>query len=238
MSAWAAFLRTDVRRIRRDPMLVMLFVVPLFVALGMRPLWPWTAQRVTVLNPLVIQGLFTAALLLLTPLMFGFVVGLMLLDDRDEGALAAVAMTPTGRSGFLVRRLALPVLWCVPVSFAVTWLAALPLGGPLRFTAIAGLAGLETPLLALFMTAFAGNKVEGMAMAKVASVLLTWGGLALLLEPPLNWTGAAAPAWWLIRLLFARSLPASQFTWLFGGALAVHLLALAVLLQLFRRRTT
>jgi len=238
VTAWAAFLRADLRRIRRDPMLVMMFVSPLLGALAMRPLWPWTVQRATTLQPAVIEGLFTAVLLLVTPLMFGFVVGLMLLDDRDEGALAAVALTPTGRPGFLMRRLALPVLWCVPVSFAVTWLAGLPLVHPLRFTAIAGLAGLETPLLALFMTAFGGNKLEGIAMSKVASALLTWGGLALLLEPPLNWSGAPAPGWWLIRLLFARSLPAPEFTLLFAGGLVVHLLVLFVLLEVFRRRTT
>jgi fluoroquinolone transport system permease protein len=149
-----------------------------------------------------------------------------------------VALTPTGRSGFLVRRLAVPVLWCVPIAFAVTWLAALPLGDPLRFAAIAVLAGIETPLLALFMTAFGSNKVEGMAMAKMGNVLLTGGAIALLLQPPWHWSGAPAPGWWLIRLLFARESTVSDFVVLLAGATVVHLLALLVLLEMFRRRTT
>jgi fluoroquinolone transport system permease protein len=238
MSRETVLIRADLVRIARDPMFILLCALPLASAGSVRLWAPAGFARLPAsMDPGVSANAAIAVLLLLTPMMFGFVIGLMLLDERDEGVLTAVALTPVGRTGFLAYRMAAPTAWSGIAAVTVALLAGLVAFAPQRLAALALLAGLQTPLLALFLAAYAPDKVRGMALAKVGSVLIGLGALAVLAPDPWLWLAAPSPHFWLVRLVIVREAMAIGFWTQWLAALAVHLAALWLLARLFRRRT-
>ncbi|CAN5839749.1 hypothetical protein BH23GEM9_BH23GEM9_03410 [soil metagenome] len=238
MSRAALLMRTDARRLLRDPMFALLSALPLAVAVVLRVAGAENIARLPFpLEASAIATITTAGLLLLTPMMFGFVIGLMLLDERDDGVLTAVAMTPVGKTGFLARRMTTPVLWSGVASVVVLLVAGMARIPPDRLAVLALLAALQAPLLALFLGAFAPDKVRGMALGKVGTALVGIGALGVLAPMPWQWLAAVSPHYWMVRIAVADD---TAVTAAYGAqvaaALAVHLLALWLLARAFRAR--
>lgn len=231
--------RADALRAGRDPMLMLLATLPLALAATVRLAAPAGLERLPpTMDAGVVASWTTAVLLLLTPLMFGFVIGLMLLDERDDGVLTAVALTPVGKTGFLGYRMATPIAWSSIAAVLVTVLPGLASFGPAQLAVLAVLAGLQAPLLALFLAAFAADKVRGMALGKVGTVLVGVGTVAVLAPAPWRWLATPSPHFWLARLTIGGGPGAGVAAfWLeTAAALAVHLGALWALARLFRGR--
>lgn len=237
MGAVTGAFRSDLLTIVREPMLALLAVIPLALAVGLRWFKPaGLALLPPSVSPGVVENAVTAVLLLLTPMMFGFVFGLILLDERDEGALIAIALTPVGKTGFLAWRMAVPILWTMAATVVVLLLAGnvmLPLP---HLLVLALLAGLQAPVLALFIAAFAPDKVAGMALAKVGSVLIALGALAVLAPDPWRWVAAPSPHFWLTQLAVGHGASPS-FSVLSTVALLIHLGVVAGLARVFEART-
>lgn len=235
MARLGALVAADARNLVRDPFLVLITVLPLGVALLVRAVYP---HALALLEPWVdlsqYRELIVAFLMVLPPQTFGWVVGLLMLDERDEGVLAAIAVTPLRMSGFLTWRLAVPVGVSLVLSAAV-----LPLGGLLPLSPVvawvaAVVAGLEAPLIALYLVAFASNKLEGLAYGKLGNLAML-GAFGAVLAPA-AWQPLFAwlPPYWIARLLVLRD--AGTFPLLVLGALAVHGAWFAVLLWRVRKR--
>jgi fluoroquinolone transport system permease protein len=220
-------LRADLRRTLRDPVAVTLAILPLAVTLAWWRAAPAVAERMDAPAAAVLDSVAVVVLVLLTPLMFGFVGGLMLLDERDDGVLTAIRMTTAGAAGVMAVRIAAPAAWSLLVSLGI-----LALLGPVPWriaAAAAVLAALQAPLLLLFLAAFAANKLQGMALAKAANVAVALGALAVLLPPPWQWLAAPSPHFWLTRLLVQPPGSAWGLLLFTGAALAVHAGVLYVL---------
>jgi fluoroquinolone transport system permease protein len=235
-------IRADALRVGRDPLLALLATLPLALAAAVRVVAPagfeWLPA--TVDDVAVASGVM-AVLLLLTPMMFGFVIGLVLLDERDEGVLTAVALTPVGTTGFLGYRMATPVVWSSVATVLVVLLAGLVPFAPARLAVLALLAGLQAPLLALFLGAFAADKVRGMALAKAGSVLIGIGAVAAIAPDPWRWLAAPSPHFWLVRLAIgegplAQAMSGATFWLEVAAAVVVHLGVLWALARLLRAR--
>jgi fluoroquinolone transport system permease protein len=179
--------------------------------------------------------IMTAALLLITPTMCGLVVGFLLLDQRDDRTLTALQVTPLPLSSYLAYRLAAPML----VSLAMT-VAAFPVGGlaGAGMTAVllaALVAAPLAPLVALFLAAFAENKVQGLALLKGASVLVIVPLAALFVPTPWQWAFGAAPTYWPARLYWALGAGEPGWWVYLAAGLAYQALLLAALLWRFNR---
>lgn len=163
----------------------------------------------------------------------GWVSGFLLLEDRDDGPLLAVEVTPVGRAGFLAYRLA--------VSAGITALitamgVALLLPGEAIWLKLLLLTAIpaETVLACVALLALARNKVEGLALTKLTNILAVVPLLAIV-PSPWRYVAGVLPTYWIGELIFHLSaLP----SWSIVAALAVtHAIALAVLLRLFSDRT-
>jgi fluoroquinolone transport system permease protein len=231
----AALLTADARRIAREPMLVLLSVLPPAFALLLRGVTGPLYEAAPVLMQPRWQATGAALLILITPMMFGFVYGLLLLDERDDGVLAAVATTPMGKVGFLRRRMLLPMLWSGIVSAALVPLAGITVVPAPAIAAGALLAALQAPMLALFLGAFAPDKAAGMALGKVGSVLTYIGALAAASTAPARWIAFPSPHFWLAEVALAGAAD-RPFAWIAAVGALVHVLVLALLARAFARR--
>ncbi|MCB0153322.1 MAG: hypothetical protein KDF65_00900, partial [Anaerolineae bacterium] len=98
----------DVRNIGRDSLLAWMIVIPLLTGLMVRLLLPrlspWLLARYAFdLTPY--YGLLMSYLVvLITPILFGAVIGFLLLDERDDQTLLAMQVTPLPLSSYLFYR--------------------------------------------------------------------------------------------------------------------------------------
>jgi hypothetical protein len=132
----------------------------------------------------------------------GWVAGFLLIEDRDDGPLMALEVTPMGKSGFLAYRLGLAGLVTFIVGLLAAWLLV-PQAGPGLAIILSILMAVEAAIVALLLVAFAGNKVEGLALAKIINL----GAIAPLAAfAPWPWRYAATPfpSFWIGELLSGR----------------------------------
>ena len=144
-------------------------------------------------------------LLLLPPAICGMVVGFILLDQRDDHTLTALRVTPLPLTGYLVYRLAAPMLLGVGMTLIALPLAGLVPLGPLELLGLALAAAPLAPLTALFLAAFAANKVQGFALQKALGLFLIAPFLGTLLPPPWQAVLWLVPTYWPAALLWAHA---------------------------------
>jgi fluoroquinolone transport system permease protein len=178
----------DAGSISGDPLLRWMIAIPLVVAFAMRLLLPSVLVRLGDLTRVELGWMLAPfsgyVVVAFGPLSVGTVVGFLLLDQRDDRTLLAMRVTPLPLAAYLAYRLALPTLVSIPVTLAAVLVAGglgLGPGGAL----LAALSGAPlAPLTAIALVALARNKLEGMALMKMASLVPPVWDLALGVIPP------------------------------------------------------
>lgn len=239
MRVFLALGMNDLRSIGRDSLLMYMFLLPWLLVLMLRYLVPgittWLEQgyhfQLAPYYPLILS----VFIILQLPMLFGLVFGLLLLDERDDGTLAALQVTPLSTVSYVYYRIVVAILLSV---FFI--LAALPLTGlaSLHLASvfpIALVSGLFSMVLAVFLAAFAGNKVEGLALMK-ASGILALGPLAAYFINS-NWQLALGilPSYWPAKAFWALSAGESAWPYIAVG-LIYHILLLRWLLRRFQNK--
>lgn len=241
-AALRAWMRRDRLNVGRDPLLVQLLVAPtaLVVLLQLTDggLGTWIARstgvQVADYRPLLTSFL----LLLLVPFLCGLLAGLVLLDERDEGVLPALRVTPLSLRGYaLARAGASVVLSLATLLVAVPLSGSLPSGGLARTFPVLILAALFAPLPALLLAAVASNKVEGLAAMKATSLLFFTPLLAWFTDSRWALLLGAVPGYWPARAFWALSAGARAWPLVLAG-LAYHAVLLGALWRLWERRAT
>ena len=195
----------DVKSVRRDSMLRWLVSIPVAVALlarfGVPNASSWLFERYAFdLTPYF--PLLMSFLVLMVPTLIGTVVGFLLLDQREDRTLTALQVTPLTVEAYLLYRTAVPMALSVAMTVVIIALADLVTMGLIP----ALLAALQTaplaPLYALFVGAFAANKVQGFALMKAAGVLAWPPMLAYFVTS--NWQVAFGldPLYWPVKIFW------------------------------------
>jgi fluoroquinolone transport system permease protein len=223
----------DAQGLLADPMLRWMAVLPLAVALAVRLALPPLFVQLEALAGVELtwlQGpLGGYAVVAFAPLLAGAVVGLLLLDQRDERTLLALRVTPLPLGAYIAYKLAAPTLVALAVSLAAIAVAGgLGLAPAGALLAALGAAPLG-PLAALALAAFARNKLQGLALIKAASALLVAPLAGLLLPPAAQAALLLLPTSWAARTVWALQAGAPAWpwaagAWLLGAALAALLL--------------
>lgn len=223
----------DIRLVVRDPLLLLMPFVPFLAAAALRFILPPLAafiEGATGFRLLEYATLIRVVLVLFPGTFFGMVAGFLLLDDRDDGVSAYWGATPVGRTGYLAVRLALFSLAAFVAGLAVGPVFGLGTLPPLRGASVALLSAVQAAFYALFLAAFAADKVEGLAVLKAMSGL-DLAPLAVLLPLPVRAVAWPFPQYWAAEAaLGAGPLPAL----LLGSVASVAWIA--ALAHRYRRR--
>lgn len=201
-----SLIRADALNIARDPIMVIgaLFsIVPGIILYFASDAIDQAALDAFGLNE--VSRLIASVALVLPGAMLGWVAGFLLLEDRDENVLLALDVTPIGKTGFIAYRLATCFAATLVVVLA-TALLALPEFPPLLLLPIALIAAGHGVTVALFLLAFAANKVEGLALTKLVNILML-APLIALIPGPARFIGGLLPPYWIGELLAFSSAP-------------------------------
>lgn len=229
----------DIRNVWRDGMLLMLLVLPPLLALIMRfsipPLTEFLqtnlAFDLTPYYPLLMSSLVQTA-----PGITGVIVGFLLLDERDDGTMAALMVTPLSAMGYLSYRIFIPLV----LGFVMT-MVSYPLVGitPLPWFDLAAIALIGTmtaPITALALAAFADNKVTGLAVQKVLNAIGILPTLAFFVPMPLQMFAGVLPTYWPMKMTWNAGIGEAYWPYAIAG-LIVNALFLIWLSRRFLNRT-
>lgn len=224
--------KTDLRKLVRDPVLLIGALLPVVLAMVLRVGVPGIEQALATagfdLGPH--RTTIAAGALVISVMMAGWIVGFMLLEERTQQMLPALGVTPLTRRGFLLWRLSLPSVIALLGGLLLVMLGRTGMPDLGRALAAVALLAAWAPGFALLLVAFADNEVEGLALAKFGGLVSMLPLVTLYLDGPWVWAAGVLPPFWAVQLL------AGGPWWLLAPGLAVSGLWLWWTLRRFSAR--
>ncbi|MGN0715341.1 MAG: ABC transporter permease [Anaerovoracaceae bacterium] len=188
--------------IRKDRMLFAAGLAPLLAGIAIRYGIPlaedWLVRLTgmsTALSPY--YGLFDIFFASLTPVMFCFIAAMVMLEERDDHIDRYLFATTLGKSGYFISRIGIPALAAFAVTaillpaFHLTDLSA----GATLFLSLAGT--LQGVIIALLIVTISTNKLEGMAVTKLSSLMILGAVIPYFLPSPYCFGFAFLPSFWM-----------------------------------------
>ncbi len=139
---------------------------------------------------------YIAPIVLIMPAyLLGWVIGFLILEERDEGPLLALDVTPLGKQGIALYRASFTfclaaILSCFAIPFLFPDISFL-----LALTLIL-LTSLQSAIVSFAIPAIANNKVQGLALTKVMN-LFAMAPLLTLIPSPFRYIAGFVPAFWI-----------------------------------------
>ncbi len=231
----------DIRSVRRDPLLKWMVLIPFMYAaivrLAVPPLTDWLVAQVgfdlTPYYPMIT----TYFLILSNPIMFGVVIGFLLLDERDDRTLTALQVTPMPLSMYMAYRLTVPMVLNVVmtlIAYRIAYIVPMDFG---TLILVALVTSFIAPAFALMMVAFANNKVEGFAVLKGTGALALMPPIIAYLVPvPWQFLFGIVPTYWPARFYWAL-LESDPNAWIYALISIVSLSGVAwLMLRRFNKK--
>lgn len=197
-------LRGSALQIYRDQMLLLLCFAPFLAGIGIKLIIPLIGRILLKylafdLAPYYLMA--DALIMVLGPSMIGMMVGLLMLDERDDGICVYLAVTPAGGKAYFVSRLLLPFVYSLAVNLVI--ISFCMLGGLpyLWLPAPAVLSSFSGILMAMMLVSIASNKVEGLAVSKLLGIILFGIPLAWFANSYLRIIGCLLPTYWIMDIL-------------------------------------
>jgi fluoroquinolone transport system permease protein len=227
----------DLRLIWRDSFLLMILLSPPVTCLIFRWLIPYLTGVVA--EWVELQRYYALILanfqLAMQPVLLGAVVGILFIEERDEGTLLALQASPLSLQSFLGYRLVAAMGLSVGFTLIGVPLAGLVSIAPLELLASALLASFAVPIVALSYAVYIQNKVQAVTAIKLVQA---WGGLPVFLyfaATPWQWIGSVpGPVYYPMRLFWSAAEGHAEW-WLILPGLIVQGALVVWLLRRFQR---
>ena len=231
----------DFKNIIRDKFLVYAAIaMPLMVIIISRIILHWIAP--TLKDTIPLAGNYSMIFMLfvtMIPLVYGFIVAFLILDERDEHLLTVLRVMPISRNSYLIYRM----LFLSIFSFIVMLIFP-PLSGLLentrfsyiQYIPIALLFTLLTPFSALMVSSFATNKVQAFAIFKISGTVFLIPLFIFLITDNLKYIFAPIPNFWaFITLKEVISTGVNDYLHL-GIGFVYTIALIAVLFYIFNKK--
>ena len=225
----------DLRNILRDRLLLYsAFLIPLIIIIFTRLVIPWLSENIVPLQQYysLLFMLFATTI----PMMFGFVTGFLIMDERDENLLTVLRVMPISRSAYLIYRMAfMSVLSFIYILLfpALTGLIDISL---LDFLPIAVLLALFTPVMGLIANIVANNKVQAFAVFKMLGGVFFLPLFAFFINNDFKYIFGVIPNFWTFMALDKLLNTGNQDVVFLGIGFIYHFVFLAVLFYLFNKK--
>lgn len=162
--------------------------------------------------------IFDLVICVMTPIMYAYAGVMTMLEEFDNGTARYLMVTPIGRSGYFVSRIGFGTAFGAvmsTVTIVICGLSGMSLGMIVLESVFCAITSL---IIAVFVISFAGNKVEGMALVKLSSVLILGIPAVFFLPQPLVYLAGIFPSYWFTLVARERNLIFSIPTLLVSAA--------------------
>jgi len=225
----------DMRNIVRDRLLLYsAFLIPLIIILFTRLVIPWISENIAPVEQY--YPLLFMLIVITIPLMFGFVIGFLIMDERDENLLIVLRVMPISRNTYLLYRMLFLTLLSVIYIMLFPLLTGLIEIGLLEYLPIALLLALLTPILGLIANVVATNKVQAFAVFKMLGGVFYIPLFAFFINNDLKYLLGIIPNFWTFMALDAVLKTGYQDYIFLGIGFCMHFIFLVVLFYLFNKK--
>lgn len=198
MNKIVRLIKNDMKNTVRDKMMMSMFLFPVIIIIIFRVIGDLvdnSPEGLAFIPILFAMGIITL------PSLFGYTTGFMFLDERDENIFQALRVIPIKPSVFIAYR----VTFATIMSFLFGYLYILFTGmmdfSPMVTVALALMAGLEAPLLALLLSLLVKNKVAGIAFFKFMAMILIIPLFMGFTEGNTDYIFAFIPSFWQAHIV-------------------------------------
>jgi fluoroquinolone transport system permease protein len=174
--------------------------------------------------------LFDLLLAAMTPLMFAFSGVMTILEECDNGTARYLMVTPLGRMGYLFSRLGINTLLAIAYAAALLAVCGLSGMGSGIIWLVSALSALLSFVISMLVVSLAHNKVEGMALVKMSSVLTLGIPAVFFCKGKIELLLAVLPSYWTAKLAVTGQ------AWYLAGALVSSVVWGAALWRRFARK--
>lgn len=227
-------LKNDLRQIMRDPIMAIMMLAPLFLIIVFKLLVlfviPFFVTR-TGFDVSPYLHYIMVFVVIMCGAMLGIVTGFMMIDERDGKIAELMSVTPLGRAGYLFNRLffasVMSIIYAV-LSCYVLNVVELPL---ITVLFLSLLSALYSAIIGLLIFSCADDKVKGLTFAKAINSLNLFAFADLLSLRWLTVLSWAFPPYWITMVV-----KSPHSIEIYGWALFVHVVWLAVLIRYYWRK--
>ncbi|HBL85058.1 MAG: hypothetical protein A2Y17_02445 [Clostridiales bacterium GWF2_38_85] len=210
----------------KDSMLAIMLFVPILAGFFFKFAIPQLEIFLTdyfkiseILSPYYL--LFDAFLTALPPLMFSFAGAMVMLGESDIGLSEYLSVTPLCKSGYMVSRIVIPTI--ISIVYGVIIALIFSLSGLFIFESLilSSANGFISVIISMIIVSISTNKVEGMALSKLSSIILLGLPLPFFVTGKVQYLASFLPSFWLGKTIVKNSflflLPflAVSIIWLF-----------------------
>lgn len=218
-----------IQQITRDNMLWVVCLTPMLTAFIFHFGIPYAEtmlcdyfQRQTILADYYL--IIDLWLCLIPSYMLCFASAMVMLTERDENMASYMAATPVGKTGYLISRLVFPSAIAFFYSLVLTYFFALMNWNFMMLSAVSLLMSLSSIASMCLIVSFSCNRVEGMAMAKIASLIFLGLVVPFFMLSDVQYFAAMLPTFWIAKLCKERDclmmLPALAVSFVWIGMLS------------------
>lgn len=205
MGAVMKLFTSGVHQVLRDGMLVILLPAPFLLGAVLWFGFPFADSILVRETGFSVQPWFPmsdALVMAMTTMMIGMICAFLLLDERDEGIGTYFRITPAGGRAYLVARLGIPMIWAFITTLVVMGLFALALDNIAVILTAAVLATFQGVIFCMVLAVMAGNKVEGLALAKIVNILILGLPAAWFISAPYKYLLGFLPSFWMGEVIY------------------------------------
>lgn len=197
-------------QIWRDSMLIAVCIAPLLAALFFRLGIPeierllcgYYEEKAILADYYLLFDLFLS---ILTPYMVCFASSMVMLTEYDENMAQYMAVTPVGKKGYFNSRLVFPATISFLVSVLLMLCFSLTAWSLPMLIIVCFLSSLTSVAVSLLLFSFSHNRVEGMAVAKMAGLIMLGLPVPFFLLSKAQFLFSILPSFWIAKLCLERS---------------------------------
>ncbi len=226
--------KNDLKQIVRDPIMTLLLFAPLLLIVVFKLLELFLVPYLAAKAGFDILPYFPYVLsfvLLMNSGMLGIVTGFMMLDERDGNISQLLEITPLGRSGYLINRLAFASILSIIYGFIGIAVFKLPNLTFISIVLLSVLSAFYTAIIGLLIFSGADDKVKGLTFAKGLNTLVLFAFTDLFALSWLTFLSWFFPPYWITLIIKSPYSIAVAFI-----GLLVHALWLGVLIFRYTKR--
>ena len=187
--------------IRKDMMMLFAGISPFFIGAIIKFGIPFLEKILVdatglphVLSPY--YGLFDILFAAITPAMFCFVTAMVMLEEHDDHIDKYLFVTGLGRSGYFVSRILIPALAAFVITLILLPVFCISNLSAVEIIFLSSAGTLQGIIIALLVVSFSSNKLEGMALVKVSSLIMLGAAGPFFIPSPYKYFLFFIPSSW------------------------------------------
>ena len=186
------------QQIKKDPMMLTACFTPFLVGALIKFGIP-LIEKAAKFSLQPYYPMFDLFLSIMAPVLLCFAFAMITLEEIDDKVSRYFSITPLGKSGYIFSRLGIPAILSTVVTFIVMLIFSLEKRSVIMVSGLSVLGAVQAIMVALMIITLSGNKLEGMAVTKLAALTLLGIPAPFLIDSYCQFAVGFLPSFWAAK---------------------------------------